>query len=124
MTEDLNTESKPMRTTMPQMALVSLTPSAKDYLESVRQPGHYVTLGVKGGGCSGMTYVWGLQEGTTHEDIRWSDPIDDVLLVDPIAEMHIIGGVIDWINELGGNYLKIINPNATSHCGCGESFSV
>ena len=123
MTEDLNTESKPMRTTMPPMALVSLTPSAKNYLESVCLPGHYVTLGVKGGGCSGMSYVWGLQEGTTHEDIRWSDPIDDILLIDPIAEMHIIGGVIDWINELGSNYLKIINPNATSQCGCGESFN-
>ena len=123
MTEDLNSESKPMLNTMPPMALVSLTSSAKNYLESVCLPGHYVTLGVKGGGCSGMSYVWGLQEGTTHEDIRWSDPIDDVLLVDPIAEMHIIGCEIDWINELGSNYLKIINPNATSHCGCGESFN-
>ena len=58
------------------------------------------------------------------EHVKWSDPIEDVLIVDPMAEMFIIGSEIDYVNELGGSYLKIVNPMQTSSCGCGSSFGV
>ena len=38
--------------------------------------------------------------------------------------MYILGTQIDFIDDIAGSYLKIVNPNATSECGCGESFSV
>ena len=76
-------------------------------------------LSVKGGGCSGFQYEWNLSEmkglGTT---------IDDILCIDDMAEMFIAGCTIDYVTELGGSYLKVINPNATASCGCGESFAV
>ena len=41
-----------------------------------------------------------------------------------MAEMFVAGCTIDYVTELGGSYLKVINPNATASCGCGESFAV
>ena len=103
--------------------MVTLTEQAKNYLKSV-SAGGFVTLGVKGGGCSGFQYVWGLSEEATHERIQWSSPIEGILLLDPLAEMYVIGSVIDYVEELGGSFLKVVNPTSTSSCGCGESFGV
>jgi iron-sulfur cluster assembly accessory protein len=102
--------------------MLTLTPSAKEYLSSVKPKDGHVTLSVDGGGCAGFQYKW----GTTDEeaDIDWSGPIEDILLVDPIAEMYIIGSIVDYKTELGGSYLTVNNPGATSSCGCGESFGV
>jgi len=102
--------------------MVRLTDKAKEYMQSVSKGG-YVTLGVKGGGCSGFQYVWGLSEEAT-QDVQWSKPIDDILLLDPMAEMYVIGSEIDYVEELGASFLKLVNPTATSSCGCGESFGV
>ena len=103
--------------------MVTLTNSARDYMRSVSKDG-YVTLGLKNGGCSGMKYIWGLSTDEGIEHVKWSDPIDDVLLLDPIAEMYVIGSEIDYVTELGGSFLAVKNPTATSSCGCGESFGV
>ena len=103
--------------------MVTLTDKARKYMQKVSDGG-YVTLGVKGGGCSGFTYIWGLSKEATHERIKWSKPIDDILLLDPMAEMFVFGCTVDYVEELGGSYLKVINPNATAQCGCGESFGV
>ena len=56
--------------------------------------------------------------------VRWSEPYKECLVLDPMAEMYIAGCTIDYVEELGGSYLKIINPNATASCGCGESFAI
>lgn len=100
--------------------MITITDSARDYLSSVSN-GDYVTLGIQGGGCSGFQYVWDFQKNWP--DVAWSDPIDDVLVIDPMAEMFVVGCTIDYVNELGGSYLKVVNPNATASCGCGESFA-
>ena len=101
--------------------MVTITEKAKEYMQSVSNGG-YVTLGVKGGGCSGFQYVWDFSNN--FPDVNWSDPIDEVLVLDPLAEMYVIGSTIDYVTELGGSFLKIVNPTASSSCGCGESFNV
>lgn len=93
--------------------MVTITEEASKYLEKVGQPNVY--LSVKGGGCSGFQYVW---------DVTEDIPTVGNLVVDPMAEMFVLGCTIDYVTELGGSYLKVINPNATASCGCGESFSV
>lgn len=101
--------------------MVTLTESAKQYMKKVVMDGNskYVYLSVKGGGCSGFQYDWSLSE------MRGFGPtIDDILCIDDMAEMFVAGCTIDYVNELGGSYLKVINPNATASCGCGESFAV
>ena len=101
--------------------MLSITNSAKEYLEDIRKD-DYTTLGVKGGGCSGFQYVWDFKKNWP--DVKWGEPIDGVLVLDPMAEMFVAGCTVDYVNELGGSYLKVINPNATASCGCGESFAV
>lgn len=93
--------------------MIIVTDSAKEYMEKVGQPN--VWLSVKGGGCSGFQYVW---------DVTDKSPTVENLVIDPMAEMFVLGCTVDYVNELGGSYLKIINPNATASCGCGESFAV
>ena len=101
--------------------MIDITSSAVEYLDKVRQD-DYVTLGVKGGGCSGFQYVWDFKKNWP--DVDWSKPYKNVLVLDPMAEMFVAGCTIDYVNELGGSYLKVVNPNATASCGCGESFAV
>ena len=101
--------------------MLSITNSAKEYLEDIRKD-DYITLGVKGGGCYGFQYVWDFKKNWP--DVKWGEPIDGVLVLDPMAEMFVAGCTVDYVNELGGSYLKVINPNATASCGCGESFAV
>ena len=93
--------------------MVTITESAKLYLKKVGQPNVY--LSVKGGGCSGFTYVWEMSD---------AEPTIENLFVDEMAEMFVLGCTIDYVEELGGSFLKVINPNATASCGCGESFAV
>lgn len=92
---------------------VQLTEAAKKYLDKVGDPN--VSLSVSGGGCAGFQYEW----GTTDKE-----PTVGNLWVDPIASIYIFGCTIDYIEELGGSYLQVRNPNATASCGCGESFGV
>ena len=101
--------------------MVTLTERANDYLKSVSN-GRYGSLGVKGGGCSGFQYVWDFDDNWP--DVQWSDPIGDVLVLDPLAEMYVLGSTIDYVEELGGSFLAVKNPTAASSCGCGESFGV
>jgi iron-sulfur cluster assembly accessory protein len=102
------------------MNMIKLTSRAKEYMHSVSNGG-YITLGVKGGGCAGFQYIWGAISET---DDTSSHLIDDILVLDPLAEMYVIGSEIDYVTELGGSFLKIVNPTSTSSCGCGESFGV
>ena len=101
--------------------MVTLTDSARDYMEKVVSDGKskYVYLSVKGGGCSGFQYDWSLSEMK-----GFGPTIDNILCIDDMAEMFVAGCTIDYVNELGGSFLKVINPNATASCGCGESFAV
>ena len=103
------------------MQAVTLTENAKNYLKNVSQ-GRYVSLGVKGGGCSGFQYVWDFSDNWP--DVKWSEPIEDVLVLDPLAEVYVLGSVIDYVTELGGSFLAVKNPTSTSSCGCGESFGI
>ena len=109
--------------------MITITEKAKDYMESVSNGG-YVTLAVKGGGCSGFKYVWGLSK-TKDDELKRSgtaggiiDVIDNILLLDALTVMYVIGCKIDYVTELGGSYLAVVNPTAKSSCGCGESFAI
>ena len=79
----------------------------------------YVHHSVSGGVCSGFQYNWNFID----ED-KDGKVIDDLLVLDNMAVMFVFGCTVDYIKELGGSYLKVINPNAKASCGCGESFAV
>ena len=102
--------------------MITLTDNAKKYMQKIVYNNDYVTLSVKGGGCSGMQYVWDLKSNLP--DVKWSDPIDDLIVFDPLAEVYLLGSEIDYVEELGGSFLTVKNPMSKSSCGCGESFGI
>ena len=101
--------------------MLSLTSSAKEYMiqQLILAEKEYVLLEVKGGGCSGFKYDW-----TYVDDTEKGTLIENTLVVDAMAEMFLFGCTVDYVKELGGNYLVVKNPKATAQCGCGESFAV
>ncbi len=78
---------------------------------------------VSGGGCSGYQYGFSLDDVQTEEDLVLERD-GAVVLVDSVSVDFLRGAEIDFADELMGQSFKINNPNATSKCGCGSSFSV
>jgi iron-sulfur cluster assembly accessory protein len=101
--------------------ILSLTAEAKDYMmdQLAIAEKKYVLLEVKGGGCSGFKYDWSYVEDDSKGTV-----IDGTLVVDAMAEMFLFGCTVDYVRELGGNYLIVKNPQAKAQCGCGESFAL
>ena len=101
--------------------MITLTENAKNYLSTTTKAHDkkYAYLAVNGGGCSGFQYEWDMTN-----DLEKGLLIENILVLDLTAEMFVMGCTVDYIKEFGGSYLKVINPNATAQCGCGESFSV
>lgn len=102
----------------------TVTPRAFARLAEINDgaAGHALRVAVAGGGCSGFQY-----------DIRMDDAAPDDLvlegngqrvLVDPVSLPFLAGATIDWADELIGARFTIDNPNASSSCGCGTSFSI
>jgi iron-sulfur cluster assembly protein len=80
-------------------------------------------VGVKGGGCSGFNYVLDLTEHQKETDEVF-ERHGIVLVCDPKSLLYLGGTVIDFKDEVMGRGFVFQNPNATSTCGCGSSFSV
>lgn len=80
-------------------------------------------LSVEGGGCSGFQYRYGLAEGINDDDVvTETDGVK--LVVDEISLELVQGGMVDFVESLGGSAFQVTNPNAAAGCGCGSSFSV
>ncbi|MDH3583094.1 MAG: iron-sulfur cluster assembly accessory protein [Phycisphaerae bacterium] len=82
----------------------------------------YLKLGVKGGGCSGFSYLLDLTEDKSDEDEVWEQHGVRVLC-DPRSLLYLDDTSVDFKDELMGRGFVFKNPNATATCGCGSSFS-
>lgn len=96
----------------------------KKIMEENKIPSDYgLRVGVKGGGCSGLTYSLGFdtaaKEGDTIIELR-----DVKLFVDGKSLFYLSGTELDFSDGLNGKGFVFNNPNATKTCGCGESFGV
>ena len=80
-------------------------------------------VSVEGGGCSGFQYKFGFDHAKAPDDVVLERD-GAVVLVDAVSLPFMLGAEIDFSDELIGQAFKIKNPNATSGCGCGTSFSV
>src|SRR3974390_3470725 len=86
-------------------------------------------VGVRGGGCSGFSYVIEYHDGPPHErdhvvDCVASDGSKVRVLVDPKSLLYLNGSVLEWEQTLMHQGFKFANPNQKSSCGCGTSFTV
>jgi len=107
---------------------ITLTDKAVKQIMKLREENtipedHGLRIGVKGGGCSGMTYVLAFDEKT-----RDNDKIFDVkgvrFYVDEKSLFYLAGTVLDYSDGLNGKGFVFNNPQAARTCGCGESFGV
>ena len=83
----------------------------------------FLRIGVKGGGCSGLTYDVKLDDQAQPLD-RVFQVGDTKVVCDSKNLVYLEGMMIDFSTDLVGGGFKFVNPNATGSCGCGTSFSV
>jgi len=105
---------------------ISVTDSAARQIARVlskEPPGSMLRVAVNGGGCSGFSYAFDIDAHKADDDLMIErDGV--VVLVDAASLEFLRGAKLDFVNDLIGQSFKVINPNATSSCGCGTSFSV
>jgi iron-sulfur cluster assembly protein len=82
----------------------------------------YLKVGVKGGGCSGFSYILDLTENKNDNDEEF-DRNGIRVICDPKSHLYLDGVEIDFKDEIMGRGFVFKNPNASSTCGCGASFS-
>lgn len=107
-------------------AAVLLTDSAaakvRDLIAEEGNPDIRLRVFVSGGGCSGFQYGFQFEEATADDDtVIEKDGV--TLLVDPMSFQYLVGAEIDYTEGIEGAQFVIKNPNATTTCGCGSSFS-
>ncbi|WZN66371.1 iron-sulfur cluster assembly protein [Chloropicon roscoffensis] len=113
---------------------ITLTDKALSHLNQLKQQKTVsdgvdqllLRIGVKQGGCSGMSYFMDFE---TPQQVVDDDAVMDLegdmkLVCDPKSLLYLFGMVLDYSDELIGGGFKFSNPNADSTCGCGKSFSV
>lgn len=80
-------------------------------------------ISVLGGGCSGFKYSYDLVDNCDDSDLIFEK--DNLkIIIDPISADFMKGCTINFVDELGFSHFEIKNPNASSKCGCGSSFSI
>ena len=94
----------------------------KELIEEEGTPDLKLRVFVSGGGCSGFQYGFTCEE-TMNEDDTQVEKDNVVLLIDPMSLQYLTGAEIDYQDNVQGSQFVIKNPNATTTCGCGSSFS-
>jgi iron-sulfur cluster assembly protein len=107
---------------------ITITPKAAEQVRKLREEGnipesHGLRVGVKGGGCSGMTYVLQFDEHPEEKDhVLTLEGIK--VYIDPKSLFFLSGTVLDYSDGLNGRGFVFNNPMASRTCGCGSSFGV
>jgi iron-sulfur cluster assembly protein len=94
------------------------------FIEENKDPKeNFVRVGVKSGGCSGLSYILDFEEKASEDDkIVESNGVN--LLIDKKSLLYLIGTTLEYSSGLNGKGFHWTNPNAQRSCGCGESFSL
>jgi len=106
--------------------MVTLQPSAiakiKELIAEENDPDLKLRMFVQGGGCSGFQYGFTFDNEKTDDDFDLE--FDGVhVLVDSMSSQYLQGAEVQYKEDINGSQFSIINPNATTTCGCGSSFS-
>jgi iron-sulfur cluster insertion protein len=95
----------------------------KQLIDEEGNPDLKLRVFVQGGGCSGFQYGFTFDE-VTNDDDATMEKNGVTLLIDSMSYQYLVGAEIDYKEDLEGAQFVIKNPNATTTCGCGSSFSV
>lgn len=100
----------------------SAAKKVKELIEEEGTPDLKLRVFVTGGGCSGFQYGFTFED-TANDDDTLVERDGVTLLIDPMSLQYLVGAEIDYQDSLQGSQFVIRNPNATTTCGCGSSFS-
>ena len=107
--------------------MITLTPVAAEEVKRLiakeQKPNLGLRVGVQGGGCSGMSYVLGIEDVTPKQYDTVFEQEGVKVVVDAKSHLYLDGTTLDYKNALVGGGFEFRNPNAQKSCGCGHSFS-
>ncbi|MGN6343557.1 MAG: HesB/IscA family protein [Ginsengibacter sp.] len=112
----METKSSPVRLTH------SAVEEIKKLMATSANDNKYLRIGVKGGGCSGMSYLLGFEEKTEKDEIFIINGIN--CIINPAHLLYLNNMEINWEGGLNARGFSFSNPNASTTCGCGSSFGV
>lgn len=95
----------------------------KQLVEEEENPALKLRVYVTGGGCSGFQYGFTFDEDVNAGDME-IEKQGVSMVIDPMSLQYLVGGIVDYTEGLEGSRFFVNNPNATTTCGCGASFSV
>ena len=95
----------------------------KSLIEGEDNPNLRLRVYITGGGCSGFQYGFTFDDQVNEGDLTIENQ-NVGLVVDPMSLQYLIGGTVDYTEGLDGSRFVVQNPNASSTCGCGSSFSI
>ncbi|MCS6878756.1 MAG: iron-sulfur cluster insertion protein ErpA [Geminicoccaceae bacterium] len=95
----------------------------KELVAREGRPNLKLRLAVAGGGCSGFRYEFSLDDRSFPDDVLVRKDGAEVA-IDGLSLMYLLGAELDFVDDLTGAYFRVSNPNATSSCGCGNSFAI
>lgn len=110
--------------------MITISETALKHLESIMieegisNDTHFLRVGVKGGGCSGLSYVMDFDDTKTEHDEMVVVGNGLKVLIDKKSLLYLIGTELQYSTGLNGKGFEWVNPNASRTCGCGESFSM
>lgn len=108
-------------------APVSFTQNAVQEINRLRSepgltPAKFLRVGVKGGGCTGLSYVLGFDDKQATDEVYEANGIQ--FIMNPVHSIYLVGMEINWESGLNARGFTFSNPNASKTCGCGSSFAV
>ncbi len=108
---------------MTQFAITQAAATQISKILASETAGAKLRVTVQGGGCSGFSYIFSIDDDKKDGDLVFTrDGVD--VLVDDMSLQYMEGAEIDWVDDLIGASFRINNPNATASCGCGTSFDI
>jgi iron-sulfur cluster insertion protein len=114
--------SQPAEMPAPLVFTDSAADKVRQLVDEEGNPELKLRVFVQGGGCSGFQYGFTFDELVNDDDTQMSKN-GVTLLIDPMSLQYLMGAEIDYKEDLQGAQFVIKNPNATTTCGCGSSFS-
>ena len=104
---------------------IEITKSAENHIARaiLKDNANFFRIAVLGGGCAGFQYKFEFDNNRQKDDIEIKSG-NIIILIDKISLKLVNGSKIDYVKELIGSSFKITNPQASSSCGCGTSFSI
>ena len=110
--------------------MVTLQPKALEHVIGLMMEGgltpdtHNLRVGVKGGGCSGLSYTMDFDDKITETDDWFEFDGGLKVVIDRKSMLYLYGTELQYSDGLNGKGFQWVNPNASRTCGCGESFSL